>query len=879
MISQGKVEEILASKPEERRALIEDAAGLGKFKRAPAPRRAEARAGRRSRSNAPATSRPRCKARLRPLALQATAAERAEKLRGEIAGLRARLAELDLAGIDERLAEVEERRAAAGLERKHTGERLEALLAERNRVEEELAAAAGRGDGATSALYRLRSAVERLELRRDAARELCDRLRAEPLLPRTRANPEREALQEQARLATRAAGRARALARRARRAAAGGAGARGGRRAAGVVAARGRGRLRTGGGRGAGQACRRARRRRRGRRAGSRRAGTQGRARRSRRARAAAWGERPSRPPLVGAEPLSSRVRALPGGERVAELLADVWLAEPAELERAESGVLVTREGHCFDAERGELWFAGETAEAVLLQLDARRRALAAEAEELERRAEELPAEAPPVPTGPLVALGERLATVLQEAATTAEHFEAPLRARVDAGATRAGELAAELREARRRGGRGQARRRRGRRAGRRDRRRARTPRGRSGRGAAAAGGGRSRARRGRRPRRARREDRAARAPPRDARAGQPAGQGGVRPREGASDRAGRAASRPRGEPEGARAAARRAGRDGRAPLRRDVHRRQRALRRGRRDALPGRRGPAAADRARGGRRGAGRRGRAEAARQARDQALAALGRREGARRDLVPVRALPRPAVPVLPARRSRGRARRRQHRPLRRAAAPLLRERAVHRRHAPEEDDGGRRRALRRDDGRRRRLADRLTAPAARRRPRLRPRSALPPGVVRAADRRAVGRGSRPLRDRRRSWPPPTRPTTPRPLAGERVGSLAVDAALEGSLLRRRRRRLGARRAAAARLRGDEHRPRRRNREDARALAGGAGPLRPRLAATAAPVFAARAASAACSSSRTASLRVQTSPTGSSPGCATTSTTRHRS
>src|SRR5205814_635541 len=81
-------------------------------------------------------------------------------------------------------------------------------------------------------------------------------------------------------------------------------------------------------------------------------------------------------------------VRARPGGERVAEVLADVWLAEPSDLARAESGVLVTRAGHCFDAERGELWFAGETAEAVLLHLDARRRALAREADELERRAE-----------------------------------------------------------------------------------------------------------------------------------------------------------------------------------------------------------------------------------------------------------------------------------------------------------------------------------------------------------------------------------------------------------------------------------------------------------------------------------------------------------
>jgi chromosome segregation protein len=444
VISQGKVEEILASKPGERRALIEDAAGLGKFKRR--RHRAELKLARVGIQVERARDlEAEVKTRLRPLALQATAAERAEKLRGEIAGLRARLAELDLAGIDERLAEVEERRAAAGLERKHTGERLEALLAERNRVEEELAAAAGRGDGATSALYRLRSAVERLELRRDAARELCDRLRAEPLL-RTRANPEREALQEQARLTReRLAALEHSLAEReglppAARALA----EEGERLALSLLEVD----------------------------AGFERAVAAALARRAaalvaadagaaldlvERARKAGLGDlavlvpprgeqRPSRPPLVGAEPLSTHVRARAGGQRVAELLADVWLAEPAELERAESGVLVTREGHCFDADRGELWFAGETAEAVLLQLDARRRALAAEADELERRAEELPAEAPPAPTGPLVALGERLASALQDAASEAEHFEAPLRARVDAGATRAGELASELR-------------------------------------------------------------------------------------------------------------------------------------------------------------------------------------------------------------------------------------------------------------------------------------------------------------------------------------------------------------------------------------------------------------------------------------------------
>ena len=446
VISQGKVEEILASKPEERRALIEDAAGLGKFKRR--RHRAELKLARvQIQVERARDLEAEVKARLRPLALQATAAERAEKLRGEIAGLRARVAELDLAEIDERLGEVEERRAAAALERKRTDERLEALLAERNRVEEELAAAAGRGEGATSALYRLRSGAERLELRREAALELAERLRAEPLLPRSRANPEREALREQARLTR---GRlsalehtlaereglppaARALAEEGERLALSLLEVEAGyeravaaalaQRAAAVVAPDAKAALGL-----------------------------------VDRARAAGLGDLSvlvpprgvgtpaSTPPFERAVPLSSYVRPLPGGEHVAELLAGVWLAEPADLARAEGGILVTTEGHCYDADRGELWFSGETAEAVLLELDARRRALAREAEELERRAEELPEQAPAPPLEPLVVLAERLAATLAGAAGAVERFEAPFRARVDAGATKAGELAAELR-------------------------------------------------------------------------------------------------------------------------------------------------------------------------------------------------------------------------------------------------------------------------------------------------------------------------------------------------------------------------------------------------------------------------------------------------
>ena len=101
IVSQGKVEAVLASKPEERRELVEEAAGLGKFKRR--RHRAELKLNRVAIQVERARDvEAEVRKRLRPLALQATAAERAEKLVGEIAGLRARIAELDLAAADAR---------------------------------------------------------------------------------------------------------------------------------------------------------------------------------------------------------------------------------------------------------------------------------------------------------------------------------------------------------------------------------------------------------------------------------------------------------------------------------------------------------------------------------------------------------------------------------------------------------------------------------------------------------------------------------------------------------------------------------------------------------------------------------------------------------
>jgi chromosome segregation protein len=178
IVSQGRVESVLASKPEERRELVEEAAGLGKFKRR--KHRAELKLARvgiqvdRARD-----AEAEVRKRLRPLALQATAAERAEKLAEEVARLRSRLAQLDLAAAETRRLEAEERKTAASLARRTAGSRLQALLEERRAAEDELADTAGRRESSVKALYRLQGATERMALRREGASALLAQLREE----------------------------------------------------------------------------------------------------------------------------------------------------------------------------------------------------------------------------------------------------------------------------------------------------------------------------------------------------------------------------------------------------------------------------------------------------------------------------------------------------------------------------------------------------------------------------------------------------------------------------------------------------------------------------------------------------------------------------
>ena len=435
IIGQGRVEEILASKPEERRALLEEAAGLGRFKRR--KHRAELKLARvASQVERARDLEAEVRKRLRPLALQATAAERAEKLGVEVAGLEARIAELDLADHEERRDAVDERRTAAQLERRRAEGRLEEVLSERAAAEEELADAAGKREAATAALYRLRSATERLVLRREAAEALAASFEA--ALEHVVAGPPPEEI-EAARAAVAKATAARdrehrrrsaaeRLSLRAEHAQALLADLRVELAAAEEAAALNPARLE-----GAASAAEAA-----GREAASVRdtLSEQAHVARSRletldRAlaereglapAARALAERGERLALSLADPEAGGEKALAAalGPRASALVADDPEAALALVERARAEGLgnvvvllrdraeellgsvevlpreellgssrpaVTSEGHGYDPDRGEVWYAGETAEALLLELQTRRKALAAESEQLARRA------------------------------------------------------------------------------------------------------------------------------------------------------------------------------------------------------------------------------------------------------------------------------------------------------------------------------------------------------------------------------------------------------------------------------------------------------------------------------------------------------------
>ena len=168
VVSQGRVEAIVTSKPRDRRLLIEEAAGLGKHRKR--RRRAQLKLEKTQENLDRALDVEReARTRLRPLKRQAEAAELHERLerqmleaRWELARetLRARAAELER-------AEADVRQARAARELLEVG--LQAVIERRGSAERALGERAERHDALAKRVYEARSARERLGLRGEQA--------------------------------------------------------------------------------------------------------------------------------------------------------------------------------------------------------------------------------------------------------------------------------------------------------------------------------------------------------------------------------------------------------------------------------------------------------------------------------------------------------------------------------------------------------------------------------------------------------------------------------------------------------------------------------------------------------------------------------------
>ncbi len=168
VISQGRVESIVTSKPRERRLLIEEAAGLGKHRKR--RRRAQLKLERTQENLDRALDVEReARTRLRPLKRQSEAAELHRRLERQILDARLELAHDSLRTRALVLGESEGRVSAARAARERVEAQLQEVVDRRGAAERALAERAERHDRLAQRVYGARSAHERLVLRGEQA--------------------------------------------------------------------------------------------------------------------------------------------------------------------------------------------------------------------------------------------------------------------------------------------------------------------------------------------------------------------------------------------------------------------------------------------------------------------------------------------------------------------------------------------------------------------------------------------------------------------------------------------------------------------------------------------------------------------------------------
>jgi chromosome segregation ATPase len=167
VISQGRVEEIVHSKPRDRRMLVEEAAGLGKHRKR--RRRAQLKLERtRDNLDRALDVEREARSRLRPLKRQAQAADIHARIERDADELRARLLASELGGHGAGLADAEAVAAKARTARDEIEGELSAVNARRSAAEERLAARDRERTEAWGRLTAVRAAHERLMVRAEA---------------------------------------------------------------------------------------------------------------------------------------------------------------------------------------------------------------------------------------------------------------------------------------------------------------------------------------------------------------------------------------------------------------------------------------------------------------------------------------------------------------------------------------------------------------------------------------------------------------------------------------------------------------------------------------------------------------------------------------
>jgi chromosome segregation protein len=170
VVSQGKVEQIVLSRPRERRLMIEEAAGLGKHRKR--RRRAQLKLERTEENLSRALDVEReARSRLRPLKRQAEAAELHERLERQSLEARMTLAADAAREARAALAAAEERAKAARAERDEAERLLSEVAARREAAERAFSEQTAERERIQSSRFEAGSAAERIQMRLERVRD------------------------------------------------------------------------------------------------------------------------------------------------------------------------------------------------------------------------------------------------------------------------------------------------------------------------------------------------------------------------------------------------------------------------------------------------------------------------------------------------------------------------------------------------------------------------------------------------------------------------------------------------------------------------------------------------------------------------------------